>query len=169
MKRSRRWAPEEEAALRSAPSIEEAAQALCRSANAVRLRANELGVVVGGGRAFKPRNSVRDPAKHAKGGPPPATRAGCAEIPRPCDRACRHRLDAGGESCALDVADRVALGDEVTHSDIADLLGVSRERVRQIEAEALEKLRQVGVAIYMGMVDDADQARVHLRILVPDA
>jgi biotin operon repressor len=166
--RSRRWTPEEEARVLEATSVEEVARALGRSPKSIQLRAQALGVTVGG-RAFEPRNSVRDPAKHAKGGPPPATRAGCAEIPRPCDRACRHRLDAGGESCALDVADRVALGDEVTHSDIADLLGVSRERVRQIEAEALEKLRQVGVAIYMGMVDDADQARVHLRILVPDA
>jgi hypothetical protein len=162
--KSRRWTPADEAVLREAPSLEAAATTLGRSVKAVRARANELGVVVGGGREFKPRPTMRNPAMTAKGGPPPATRAECFDIPRPCTRACRHRLDARGESCALDVADRVALGDEVTHAELADLLGVSRERVRQIEAEALAKLRTIGVALFTGADNDDTTTLVQIGL-----
>jgi len=34
--------------------------------------------------------------------------------------------------------------DGMTHQQIADVLGISRERVRQIEATALRKLRRSG-------------------------
>ena len=39
---------------------------------------------------------------------------------------------------------RYGLGDEKTHTleEIGEILGVTRERVRQIEARALEKLRK---------------------------
>lgn len=87
----------------------------------------------------------------------PRTRAECAGGPRPClFVSCRYHLylDADprsgsvrlnfperevweiGETCALDLADRGA----VTLDDIGFLLGVTRERVRQIEREALVKL-----------------------------
>jgi DNA-directed RNA polymerase sigma subunit (sigma70/sigma32) len=52
-------------------------------------------------------------------------------------------------TCALDVADRGG----VTLAEIADLLGITRERARQIDSTALAKLR---VAADKG--DDGDQA-----------
>lgn len=50
------------------------------------------------------------------------------------------QLWARGESCVLDVSDRVDQ-DELTRDQIGDLLGVSRERVRQIEVKALAQLK----------------------------
>jgi hypothetical protein len=44
------------------------------------------------------------------------------------------------ETCSLDVADR---GGE-TLEEIARMLGLTRERIRQIEVDALERLRAVG-------------------------
>ncbi len=87
----------------------------------------------------------------------PRTRAACAGGQRPCPFvSCEHHLyleatKTGGiklrfpdlepwelrESCALDVADR----DGTSPEDVADLLNLTRERVRQLEAIALEKLR----------------------------
>lgn len=49
------------------------------------------------------------------------------------DRIAEHE----GDTCALDVADR---GGHVL-DDVGDLLGVTRERARQIESAAKEKLR----------------------------
>jgi hypothetical protein len=80
---------------------------------------------------------------------PPRTRADCLGGPRPCPwRACRFNLGpdvrGGGEpaeTCALDVADRGG----GTLEEIAVVLGLTRERVRQIERGALEKLRGLGV------------------------
>lgn len=86
----------------------------------------------------------------------PRTRADCVNVPRPCPFvACRHHLavdvDAHTgalyvrgdpstmtDTCALDVADRGG----ATLDEVAESLGVSRERVRQIEFAAEEKLRQ---------------------------
>jgi hypothetical protein len=84
----------------------------------------------------------------------PATRGECAGLPRPCPYVgCRHHLyldvgKAGGvklsttldpsampASCSLDMADR----GESTLEEIGELLGVTRERVRQIEARAQAK------------------------------
>ena len=42
-----------------------------------------------------------------------------------------------GETCALDLADRGGM----TLIEVADVLGVTRERVRQIEDSAIEKIR----------------------------
>jgi len=87
----------------------------------------------------------------------PLTRGHCADVPRPCPYvACAHNLfleahdDTGnllhtfagrepGEmrwSCALDEADRKGL----TLQEVASRLGVTRERVRQIEEKALRKI-----------------------------
>lgn len=82
----------------------------------------------------------------------PVTRGDCEDADRPCPwLGCRHHLglevaiqhgaitslsyrdlEPTAETCALDVAKRPRTLDE-----IADLLGVSRERVRQIEVEAM--------------------------------
>lgn len=48
-------------------------------------------------------------------------------------------------SCALDVADRVAAGEEIDNLRIGHALGTSNERPRQILEEALAKLRDVGL------------------------
>ena len=93
----------------------------------------------------------------------PQTRGDCAEGARPCPFiSCRYHLylevtEAGSvrfpfpgleldelkETCALDVADR----GENTLEDLALLLGVTRERVRQIETVALDKLRKRGLPL----------------------
>lgn len=80
----------------------------------------------------------------------PTTRGDClpggSNEERPCRyRGCRWHLDRErrwmdrvadfSESCALDVADRGG----VTLEELGDLLGLTRERVRQIEEEAMER------------------------------
>jgi hypothetical protein len=66
---------------------------------------------------------------------------------RPCPwRACRWHLtprdaddvDESRPTCTLDVADR---GGSVPFEEIAAVLGITRERVRQIETAALRKVR----------------------------
>ncbi len=71
---------------------------------------------------------------------PPATRAGCAALPRPCTcLRCRYHMGYGlAESCVLDVADRGG----VTLEEIGDLFGIARERIRQVEAKAFEKIHR---------------------------
>jgi len=68
--------------------------------------------------------------------PPPATRAECAQGPRPCPhRGCRYSLPAG--ACTLDLADR----DGLTLREVGAAMDTTAERVRQIEARALQKFR----------------------------
>jgi hypothetical protein len=86
--------------------------------------------------------------------PMPRTRGECLDGPRPCPFVhCRYHLAStelsvsrrlkvrhipcGMDTCALDVADR----GEHTLEEIGQLLGITRERVRQIELAALFKLR----------------------------
>ncbi len=81
----------------------------------------------------------------------PRTRAECANVPRPCPFAtCRYnnqvyvvgklvheRPQGPATSCALDMAER----GESTLTEVGNVLGVTRERVRQIETLGLEQLR----------------------------
>jgi hypothetical protein len=89
----------------------------------------------------------------------PRTRSDCQDGPRPCPWvSCSWHLylevtEAGSiklahphldpweldETCALDVADR---GGE-TLERLGELLGVTRERIRQLEVAALQKMRFV--------------------------
>lgn len=94
----------------------------------------------------------------------PRTRGECGEA-RPCpwvgcryhlygdDRARRHDsvwtpngvpLEDMPETCALDVADR---GTEPTMDEIAALMNVTRQRVDQIEKQALRKLARLGLVL----------------------
>ena len=88
----------------------------------------------------------------------PTCRADCLDGPRPCPWVgCRYHLylditrigtltenfpgadvDTLTETCALDVADRGDLKLE----ELADLMDITKERVRQIEEEALRRLRK---------------------------
>lgn len=95
--------------------------------------------------------------------PMPKTRGECAAVPRPCPFvACRHHLavevtSVGGltlvhghddvteieHTCSLDLADREGM----TLEEVAGALAITRERVRQIEAMALKKMREAGVGL----------------------
>jgi len=100
--------------------------------------------------------------------PRPRTRGDCANGLRPCPYVCEHSLlfevgpngsikilhpdahgdpdpDYQGPSCALDVAE----AGEHTLEEIAPLLNVSNERVRQIEADAVEKVARSSLALLL--------------------
>jgi hypothetical protein len=86
----------------------------------------------------------------------PKTRGDCARVPRPCPYvSCKYNLyldvqptgsvklnmpdlepDEMAVSCALDVAEE----DGATLERVAELLNITRERVRQIEDRVLRKL-----------------------------
>jgi hypothetical protein len=91
----------------------------------------------------------------------PKTRGECVGGVRPCPFvSCRHHLylevsertgsiklnfpdaELGEliETCALDVADRGG----ATLEEIGEMLNLTRERIRQLEAKGMEKLREVG-------------------------
>jgi hypothetical protein len=95
-------------------------------------------------------------------GPRPMKREDCltggANAQRPCRwHSCRYHLSstttAGREiptepgvlnpTCALDVADR----GEHSLEEVGEILGVTRERIRQIEAVALAKLKKKGILL----------------------
>jgi hypothetical protein len=61
------------------------------------------------------------------------------------ERAADALLDMP-ETCALDVAERAS----ATLEEIAELLGITRERARQIENAALAKLRQLATGGAVG-------------------
>jgi hypothetical protein len=86
---------------------------------------------------------------------PPLPIHACGVVVRPCPhQECRHHLQlqdpqlkrgpknkagpVGEETCALDVADE---GSKKLH-EVGVLLGITRERVRQIEVGAIAKLRR---------------------------
>lgn len=92
----------------------------------------------------------------------PQTRSDCANFSRPCPYvACRHHLyldvDARSgsirinypdkevweleHSCSLDIADSP---DDLTLEDLGQIMGVTRERIRQIEVVAQARLKKLG-------------------------
>lgn len=94
----------------------------------------------------------------------PQRRGECAEGPRPCPWAsCVHHLavsvKADGalvieradvatpwwleDSCSLDLAERHGM----TLEEIATAMGLTRERIRQVERKAIWKLREAGVVL----------------------
>lgn len=94
--------------------------------------------------------------------PRPRTRGDCANVPRPCPFVtCRHNLftDVSKEvfesrySCSIDAAEDGA----ASLSEVAAIIGVSRERVRQIERRAFRKIRATGVIF--GVEPDGDKRR----------
>lgn len=91
----------------------------------------------------------------------PTTRGECAGGSRPCPHIrCRYHLildrsAAKGvpsledltETCALDVADQ----GEHSLEDIGEILGLTRERVRQIEEKAQDKLKRLLLRLERGI------------------
>jgi hypothetical protein len=78
---------------------------------------------------------------------PPVVRGDCLpggiNEARPCQwTGCRYMMatKTGAGICVLDEADKGGL----TLEEIAEMFGLTRERIRQIEAMALTKLRRRG-------------------------
>lgn len=93
----------------------------------------------------------------------PLTRADCRNGIRPCPFVgCRHHLlvdvnelghiigplgldietlTQAADSCALDLAERHSETGGMTLEQVGDTFGLTRERIRQLEAEAFDKLR----------------------------
>lgn len=106
----------------------------------------------------------------------PAHRSQCQHGPRPClFVSCKHNLfldvntETGSikfnfpdkeiwelkETCALDVAERGG----ITLEEVGDILNLTRERVRQLEMSALEKIRQAGEDAGLGSFEGWDPDR----------
>lgn len=91
----------------------------------------------------------------------PKTRGDCAGKRRPCPHIqCRYHLILDGsvtrgipeledleQTCSLDVAD----AGEHSLEDIGTILGLTRERVRQIEEKAKEKLNKILLRLERGI------------------
>ena len=73
--------------------------------------------------------------------PMPATRGECERVVRPCPYVtCRYNMDGVKFSCALDAVE--AFPDGMTLEEVGDEFGVTRERIRQIENKAAEKVKR---------------------------
>lgn len=109
---------------------------------------------------YRPPEPLTDDTRLPRHPEMPVTRGDCKEGPRPCPwYGCRHHLgldtDSRGQifvvvpedrlvahdgpTCALDVAEETG---GLTLQEVGDIVGVTRERVRQIQCRALEKLRK---------------------------
>lgn len=92
---------------------------------------------------------------------PPHVRADCLDggvnEGRPCPWiGCRYNLPeakAEQHSCALDIADQGG----ITLEEIGELLGVTRERVRQIEAIAIQRIRSRDLNFFQSMLRKSRQ------------
>ncbi len=125
---------------REEPEEEQAPELTEEDLDAVIAAAPYVGAVPGDTRAVLPPLI----------GDEPLSRSLCKQMARPCDATlCRYHLShdydnrrhgphPGPESCALDVAD----AGEHTLEECGNLLGLTRERVRQIEEQLLVKLRK---------------------------
>jgi hypothetical protein len=69
------------------------------------------------------------------------------EIERITDAAAELIVNGLAETCALDVADRVAEGQLINFAVIGNLLNIDRERARQIAGSALARLRVAGIDV----------------------
>jgi Sigma-70, region 4 len=106
----------------------------------------------------------------------PSHRSQCQHGPRPClFVSCKHNLfldvnvETGSikfnfpdkeiwelkETCALDVAERGG----ITLEEVGDILNLTRERVRQLEMSALEKIRLAGEDAGLGSFEGWDPDR----------
>ena len=105
----------------------------------------------------------------------PTTRGECKHGPRPCPWVnCRHHLgslnlDEGRlhratpqavqeHSCVLDVADENP--DGIPLEQVANMFGITRERVRQIEAKALRRLRESATKEELRPIDGIDPEKL---------
>lgn len=106
------------------------------------------------------RRELRELEPYPEWADRPRRRGDCEHDARPCPLvSCRYHLyleisQAGhiklnhpglevwelGQTCALDVAE--SNGEGLALEDVGDLLNLTRERVRQLETVALEKLRE---------------------------
>jgi hypothetical protein len=88
---------------------------------------------------------VRLPLLYEERPPAPRTRRDClpggVNEARPCPwTGCRHNIVEAGPTqatCSLDIADEGG----ITLEEVGVLMGVTRERIRQIEATALRKIQ----------------------------
>lgn len=80
----------------------------------------------------------------------PRTRGEClpggSNAVRPCQwSSCFYFLGHEKASCVLDVADQGGM----TLEEVGSVFGLTRERIRQIESAALQKLSKRGLRIYL--------------------
>lgn len=83
-------------------------------------------------------------------GPRPVFRAECLpggdNEERPCPwHECRYHLNHAKATCLLDLYDRGGMSLE----EISEIIGLTRERIRQIEEAALHKLKKKGITLQM--------------------
>jgi hypothetical protein len=109
--------------------------------------------------------------------PRPRTRGDCKDGPRPCPWvSCKYHLfldvspktgeikfsfplldpEELTETCALDLAGR----EDVTLEDVGNAMGVTRERIRQIEARALRRLARLNLSVRFGDLIEREHRRL---------
>lgn len=134
------------------------------------------------------RQMIREYRKNSKNGTAeaaepvdyerPKTRADCEKMGRPClFVSCRHNLyldinpETGSvklnfpgreiweleDTCALDVAEKGG----ITLEEVGSILNLTRERIRQLEASGLKKIREASEKYELDAYDDWDPSRDH--------
>lgn len=91
----------------------------------------------------------------------PRVRADCLEggqnEARPCRwKDCYYYLKHEKASCVLDIADEGG----ITLEEVSEVMGVTRERIRQIETLALKKLARKGIiwTLHQDIQEDPERA-----------